>query len=82
MESLGQRTGENIAALYIYSVFSPFENVVNEHMSTGLPIVPVTSLDQMDVVGNVSFVSLINSTQKIRHMPVHFSLLRDITLLD
>lgn len=51
-------------------------------MSTGLPVAPVTSMDQLDVVGNDSFVSLINSTQTIRDMPVPFSLLRDITLLD
>ena len=82
MGLLGQRTGQTTAALYIYSAFSPFENVVNQYMSTGFPIVPITSMDQMDVVGNDSFVSLINSTQKIRHFPVHFSLLRDITLLD
>ena len=51
-------------------------------MSTGLPINPVTSMDQLGVLGNISFVSLVNSTGKIRHMPLHFSLLRDITLLD
>ena len=52
------------------------------HMSTGLPIRPVTSIDQPDAVGNSSFLSLTNDTQHIRHMPLHFSLLRDITLLD
>lgn len=71
-----------MAALYIYSAYSPFEDVVNIHMSEGLPISPVTSMDQLDVVGNFSFISLINNTQHIRHMPVDFSLLRDITLLD
>lgn len=51
-------------------------------MSEGLPITPVTSMDQLDIAGNASFVSLTNSTRYIRHIPVDFSLLRDITLLD
>ena len=51
-------------------------------MSSGSPIVPLTSMDQLDVAGNDTFVSLTNSTQHIQHPPVDFSLLRDITLLD
>ena len=51
-------------------------------MSVESAIVPITSMDQLDVVGNASFASLVNSTQHIRHPPVDFSLLRDITLLD
>ena len=78
----GQRTGRASAALYIYSAFSPFEGLVNVHMSEGLPITPVTSMDQQDVIGRSSFVSLTNSTRQIQHMPVDFSLPRDITLLD
>lgn len=70
------------AALYIYSAYSPFENVVDRYMSEGLPITPIISVDQLDVVGNASFMSLSNSTQHIQHPPVDFSLLRDITLLD
>lgn len=79
---ISQKTGQVSAALYIYSAYSPFEDVLNHYMSKGLPITPITSMDQLDVVGNSSFASLINITREIRHMPVDFSLLRDITLLD
>ena len=79
---LDQRTRQFSAALYIYSAYSPFEDLLNTHMSEGLPITPVTSMDQLDIAGNASFVSLTNSTRYIRHIPVDFSLLRDITLLD
>lgn len=78
----GQKTGLVTAALYIFSAYSPFEDVLNRYMSEGLPIIPITSMDQLDVVGNSSFASLINGTREIRHIPVEFSLLRDITLLD
>ncbi len=81
-KKLGQKTGHITAALYIYSAYSPFENVVNRYMSVGSAIVPITSMKQLDVVGNASFASLVNSTQHIRHPPVDFSLLRKITLLD
>ena len=71
-----------MAALYIYSSYSPFENLVNHHMSDGLPITSITSMNQLEGVGNSSSVSLINSTERAPHMPVDISLLRDITLLD
>ena len=67
-----------MAALYIYSPDSHFQAVVNRYMSVGLPIAPVTSVAQLGNVGNFS----INNSQHIRHLPVDFSLLRSITLLD
>ena len=79
---LGQKNGELSAALYMYASYSAFESVVNAYMSTGLPITPPVSMDQLDVIGNFSFGALANGTQDIRHMPVDLSLLRDITLLD
>ena len=82
MSKLDLKNGELSAALYMYASHSAFEAVVNTHMSTGLPITPPVSMDQMDVIGNYSFVALTNGTQDIRHMPVDLSLLRDITLLD
>ena len=80
--NLGQKNGELSAALYMYASHSAFEAVLNIYMSTGLPITPPVSMDQLDVVGNYSFAALTNITQEIRHMPVDLSLLRDITLLD
>ena len=82
VSQLAKKIGERSAALYMYSSRSPFESLVNVHMSTGLPITPVFSMDQLDVIGNYSFVALTNGTQEIRHMPVDLSMLRDITLLD
>ena len=51
-------------------------------MSNGLPIVPISSISQLDGAANSSLTSVANDTEHIRHMPVDFSLLRDITLLD
>ena len=82
VSKLDLRSGELSAALYMYASQSAFESVVNVYMSTGLPITPPVSMDQLDVIGNYSFVTLTNGTQDIRHMPVDLSLLRDITLLD
>ncbi|KAM0805816.1 hypothetical protein BDR22DRAFT_187844 [Usnea florida] len=76
------RNGELSAALYMYSPHSPFESAVNYHMSSGLPVTPPVSVDQLDVIGNFSLRALTNGTQDIRYMPVDLSLLRDITLLD
>lgn len=80
--NIGPKNGQIAAALYLYSAYSPFENVVNRYMSDGWPVMPITSMDQLNVPGNSSFESLINSTQRIQHTLVDFSLLRDITLLD
>ena len=82
VSKLDLRNGERSAALYMYSPYSPFESAVNIHMSTGLPITPPVSMDQLDVIGNYSLLALTNVTQDIRHTPVDLSLLRDITLLD
>ena len=82
VSDLDLRNGELSAALYMYASHSPFESVVNVYMSTGLPITPPVSMDQLDVIGNYSLLALTNGTQDIRHMPVDLSLLRDITLLD
>lgn len=71
-----------IAALYIYSSYSPFENMVNRHMSDGKPITPIASMEQVAGIDGSSSVSLINSTEHAPHMPMEMSLLRDITLLD
>ena len=82
VSKLDLRNGELSAALYMYSPLSPFESVINFYMSTGLPVTPPVSVDQLDVVGNYSLLALTNGTRNIRYMPVDLSLLRDITLLD
>lgn len=71
-----------VAALYIYSSYSPFEDMVNRYMTDDVPITPITSMDQVNGLGNDSLVLLTNSTQYDRPMPVNFSVLHDVTLLD
>ena len=78
----GPKTRAVVAALYIYSSYSPFEDMVNRYMSEGIPITPITSMDQVNGVDNYSFVSLTNSTQHDRHLPVNISVLHDVMLLD
>ena len=51
-------------------------------MSNGVPIQPTLRPGQQNVVGNSSLEMLTNSTQHDQHMPVDFSVLYDITLLD
>ena len=71
-----------MAALYVYSSYSPFEDMVNRYMTDGVPITPIISMDQVNVVDNYSFVLLTNSTHFDRHPPVNFSMLHDVILLD
>ena len=51
-------------------------------MSTGLPITPIPPMGQLDGAANSSLTFVANGTEHVRHMPVDFSLLRHITLLD
>ena len=76
------RNGAVVAALYVYSSYSPFEDLVNGYMSDGIPITPVVSMDQVNGGDNHSFVLLTNSTHYDRHLPVNFSVLHDVILLD
>lgn len=78
----GTRNRAVVAALYIYSSYSPFEDMVNRYMTDDVPITPITSMDQVNGLGNDSLVLLTNSTQYDRPMPVNFSVLHDVTLLD
>ena len=73
---------EVVAALYVYSSYSPFEDVVNHYMSSGLPIKPIISMDQVNGVDNLSSVFLTNLTQHDRHLPVNISVLHNVMLLD
>ena len=56
--------------------------MVNGYMSGGIPITPITSMDQVNGADNYSFVFLTNSTQHDRHVPVNISVLHDVMLLD
>lgn len=78
----GQRNGAVVAALYVYSSYSPFEDMVNRYMSEGVPIKPIISMDQVTGVDNDSLVFLTNSTQYDRHLPVNISALHNVILLD
>ena len=54
-------------------------------MSDGFPVTPIISMDQVNGtngVDNHSLVLLTNSTQYDRHLPVNFSVLHDVILLD
>ena len=68
--------------MYIYTSYSPFEEIVNRYMTYGLPIEPIVSMDHVHSVDNSSFVSLTNITQPDLRLPVDTSVLRNITLLD
>ena len=70
------------AALYVYSSYSPFEEMVNQYMREGVPITPIISMDQVNGVDNHSFLLLTNSTQYDQQLPVNFSVLHDVILLD
>ena len=80
--SSGPKNRELVAALYVYSSYSPFEDVVNRYMSDGVPITPIISIDQTKGVDNYSSVFLTNFTQLDRHLPVNISVLHDVILLD
>ena len=71
-----------MAALYVYSSYSPFEDMVNRYMTDRVPIAPIISMDQVKGVNNYSFVLLTNTTQHDRQLPVNFSVLHDVILLD
>lgn len=75
-------TGETLAALYIYSSYSPFESAVNRYMSSGLPVTPGVAQGQQSDLNNTSFESLTNDTQHAQQLPVGFTVPHDITLLD
>ena len=79
---LGPKTGAVVAALYVYSSYSPFEDMVNQYMSNGISIAPIISMDQVNGVDNYSILSLTNSTQYDRQRPVNTSVLHDVILLD
>ena len=51
-------------------------------MSDGIPVTPIISIDQVNGVDNYSLVLLTNSTQYDRHLPLNFSVLHDVILLD
>ena len=76
----GPKNREVVAALYVYSSYSPFEDVVNGYMSGGVPITPIISMDQVDGVKNYSSVFLTNSTRYDWHLPVNISVLHDVIL--
>ena len=80
--NLAPRGTNVVAVLYIWAPYSPFEDAVNMHMSSGIPLVPTTYPGQSGDEGNASFASLINITQQLQHMPLSLSTLGEITLLD
>ena len=53
-----QATGNPAAALYMYSVDSPFVNLVNQYMSTGWAITPPNSESQVtSLLANYSLIT-------------------------
>ena len=69
------------AALYIYTSGSPFEDVVNQYMSLGMPIVPPNLESQLRVLGNYT-LSNSSSYSNLTAMPILSSLPQDVFFLD
>lgn len=53
-------SGLAVAVIYVYSSESHFANLVNQHMSTGLPIVPG---GPVGLLANASSMILINTNE-------------------
>lgn len=54
------RSGEPVAALYVYSAYAPFEDLVNRYMNLGLPIQP-------ESIGSEVNKSLANQSSTAAH---------------
>lgn len=72
------RSQKPAAVLYVYSTNSPFEELVNQYMSRGLPIMPYTGYG--DVLGNQS--SPVNSQSLPSFSDVPPVSQEEITILD
>lgn len=75
-----QQTGRPAAALYVYSKYSPFEDVVNVYMSEGLPIVPPTSSGQL--TGLLANHTLNSARQNLLRAGTPISAVQGVVLLD
>ena len=66
-----QVTGDPAAALYIYSVYSPFVDIVNQYMTTGWAIVPPIS--QKEIASLLKDSSLASRNFTLPSSPSNFS---------
>lgn len=75
------KTGEQAAALYVYSAYSPFEDVVNTYMTQGYPLVPpVTQNDYIGLLSNYTYTSSYINTSAFHAVPPVAP--QDIKILD
>ena len=72
-----------MAAMYIYAPGSPFESIVNEYMSLGIPIVPPMAKSEIiSLLSSYSSTSTYQNATMISMSSMVSSTPQDVKLLD